>query len=262
MSGPSKSGRDALLRLEGVGKQVGELEILRDVNLEVGQGEVVVVVGPSGSGKSTLLKVANLLERPTSGRVIFEGHDLTDARCDLDAVRRRMGIVFQSYNLFPHMTARANVALGLRLVGGCSRAEAQERAVEELGRVGLAARCDSHPGNLSGGEQQRVAIARALSLRPSMMLFDEVTAALDPELVGEVLATMRELAEGGMTMLVVTHEIEFGMEIADRFVVMDGGAILEEGSAEQVIRSPRTERAREFFRHLRLGSQLAVGGEL
>jgi polar amino acid transport system ATP-binding protein len=239
-----------VLRMTGVTKRIGETTLLDGVDLAVAPGEVIVIVGPSGAGKSTLLRTANMLERPDSGSVWFEGRELTDVRCDLNAVRQRMGIVFQSYNLFPHLTAVGNVALPLRMVGGRDRASARERAAEELTRVGLAHRADMHPSRLSGGEQQRVAIARALALEPVMMLFDEVTAALDPELVHEVLQVIRELARSGMTMVAVTHEIAFGVEIADRMLVMDRGRIIEEGEPHQLVKEPRSERARQFFSHV------------
>lgn len=241
-----------LLEARGITKRYATTTVLDDVDLDVEHGEVLIIVGPSGSGKSTLLRTLNLLEIPDEGSLHFEGRELIDPRCDLDEVRRKIGIVFQSYNLFPQHTAAGNVELALRLVGGASRQDAAARAREELDRVGLLGKADRPATRLSGGEQQRVAIARALALQPAMMLFDEVTAALDPELVQSVLEQLRRLADDGMTMVVVTHEIEFGLEIGTRMIVMDEGRIVEEGPPRDVVDRPSSERARRFFAHMQI----------
>jgi polar amino acid transport system ATP-binding protein len=236
-----------VIEVRDLHKSFGDLEVLRGIDLEVAAGEVVCVIGPSGSGKSTLLRCVNLLEAPTSGTVIVDGVELTDPECDLDAVRRRIGMVFQQFNLFPHLSVLANVMIAQRKVLRRSAAEAQKVARVNLERVGLADKIDAYPAQLSGGQQQRVAIARALAMGPSVMLFDEPTSALDPELVGDVLAVMRGLALDGMTMMVVTHEMSFAREVADRVVFMDGGVIVEEGPAAEVIGAPSSERARTFL---------------
>jgi polar amino acid transport system ATP-binding protein len=246
---------EAMIKLEGICKRFGSLEVLKGVDLEVGKGEVVCILGPSGSGKSTFLRCVNLLEPPEEGEIFIEGHDIckgpgsgTGAESwELDFVRQRVGIVFQQFNLFPHKTALQNVTLAQERVLGRSRKEARAKATELLERVGLGDKLDQYPERLSGGQQQRVAIARALAMDPHVMLFDEVTSALDPELVKEVLDTMRELAEEGMTMIVVTHEIGFASEVADRVVFMDGGVIVEEGPPAQVLESPREERTKQFL---------------
>jgi polar amino acid transport system ATP-binding protein len=228
-------------------KSFGELEVLRGIDLTVEAGEVVCVIGPSGSGKSTLLRCVNLLEQPTSGTVTVDGAELTDPDCDIDAVRRRIGMVFQQFNLFPHLSALGNVTIAQRKVLRRSAAEAGRIARDNLERVGLADKVDAYPAQLSGGQQQRVAIARALAMGPAVMLFDEPTSALDPELVGDVLAVIRKLALEGMTMMVVTHEMSFAREVADRVVFMDGGVIVEEGPAAEVIGDPSNERTRTFL---------------
>ncbi|WP_329257636.1 amino acid ABC transporter ATP-binding protein [Actinoallomurus sp. NBC_01490] len=228
-------------------KSFGDLEVLRGIDLEVGAGEVVCVIGPSGSGKSTLLRCVNLLEQPTSGKVVVDGVELTDPECDIDAVRRRIGMVFQQFNLFPHLSVMDNVTIAQRKVLRRSAGEAEKIARANLERVGLADKIGAYPAQLSGGQQQRVAIARALAMGPAVMLFDEPTSALDPELVGDVLAVMRSLALDGMTMMVVTHEMSFAREVADRVVFMDGGVIVEEGPAAEVIGAPASERARTFL---------------
>jgi polar amino acid transport system ATP-binding protein len=228
-------------------KSFGELEVLRGIDLEVGVGEVVCVIGPSGSGKSTLLRCVNRLETPTSGHVLVEGIDITDPDCDIDAVRRRVGMVFQSFNLFPHLTVRRNLTIAQRRVLRRSRSEADAVALRMLERVGLADKADEHPIRLSGGQQQRVAIARALCMDPDMMLFDEATSALDPELVGEVLEVMRSLADDGMTMMVVTHEMGFARRVADRVIFMDEGAVVEEGPPSQVLVEPQEQRTQRFL---------------
>jgi len=216
------------IEIRGLHKHFGDLEVLRGIDFQVSMGEVVCVIGPSGSGKSTLLRCVNRLEEPTSGTILIEGEDITDPDTDTDAVRRRIGIVFQRFNLFNHLTVLQNVTVAQRKVLGRSKAEAEKIGLENLERVGVAEKADVFPRRLSGGQQQRVAIARALSMEPDMMLFDEATSALDPELVGEVLGAMRTLAEEGMTMLVVTHEIGFAKGVADRVVFMDEGVVVEE----------------------------------
>ncbi|MCT9931946.1 amino acid ABC transporter ATP-binding protein [Planotetraspora sp. A-T 1434] len=228
-------------------KSFGKLEVLKGIDFTVESGQVVCVIGPSGSGKSTLLRCVNLLEQPTSGQVIVDGTELTDPDVDIDAARRRLGMVFQQFNLFPHLTVLRNVTIAQERVLKRGRAEAVRVARENLERVGLIEKADSYPAQLSGGQQQRVAIARALAMNPSLMLFDEPTSALDPELVGDVLSVMRQLAEDGMTMLVVTHEMSFAREVADRVVFMDKGVIVEDGPPEQVIADPQHNRTREFL---------------
>lgn len=237
----------SLVRLEGIHKWFGDLYVLRGVDLTVTPGEVLVVIGPSGSGKSTLLRTINLLEEPTEGRVVFDGTELTDIRTDLNAVRTKIGIVFQQFNLFPHRTALGNITLALDKVLGLSPAEARARALEQLSAVGLEEKAGAYPSQLSGGQQQRVAIARALAMHPKLMLFDEVTSALDPELVKEVLDVMQLLAGGGMTMVIVTHEMGFAREVGTRLIFMDEGRILEEGLPKSVFADPRHPRTRAFL---------------
>jgi ABC-type polar amino acid transport system ATPase subunit len=239
----------AMVRLEEVTKSFGELVVLNGIDLEVATGEVLVVIGPSGSGKSTLLRCVNLLEPIDSGRVFLEGEEITAKRVDVSAVRQRIGIVFQQFNLFPHLRAIDNVTLAARRVKHIRRKEAEARAHELLARVGLEEKARQYPHQLSGGQQQRVAIARALMMDPHVMLFDEITSALDPELVGEVLVVMRDLANDlGMTMLVVTHEMQFAREVGDRLIFMDDGKIVEEGKPEDVLDRPRQERTKRFLR--------------
>ena len=246
---------EAVVKLAGIHKRFGSLEVLKGVDLEVGKGEVVCILGPSGSGKSTLLRCVNLLEPPEEGEILLEGQDICkgpnsgtgEQSWELDFVRQRVGMVFQQFNLFPHKTVLENVTLAPRQVLGKSRAESDAKARALLERVGLADKLDQYPERLSGGQQQRVAIARALAMEPNVMLFDEVTSALDPELVKEVLDTMRELAEEGMTMLVVTHEMGFAREVGDQVVFMDGGVIVEQGKPADVLDSPREERTRKFL---------------
>ncbi|MGH9152672.1 MAG: amino acid ABC transporter ATP-binding protein [Acidimicrobiales bacterium] len=233
--------------VEGLHKRFGDAEVLRGIDLEVAHREVVCVIGPSGSGKSTLLRCINRLEEPTAGRVVVDGVEVTDPRVDLDRVRTSMGMVFQQFNLFPHKTALGNVTLALRTVLRLDRDAADERGRAMLERVGLAGREHDYPSKLSGGQQQRVAIARALAMQPTVMLFDEVTSALDPELVGEVLAVMRDLAEGGMTMLVVTHEMGFARTVADRVVFLDEGMVVEQGPPAAVLGDPQHARTRAFL---------------
>ncbi|WP_067478546.1 amino acid ABC transporter ATP-binding protein [Actinomadura hibisca] len=235
------------IEIEGLHKAFGANEVLRGIDLRVEPGEVVCVIGPSGSGKSTLLRCVNLLEEPSAGTVRVVGTEITDPDVDIDAARRRIGMVFQSFNLFPHLTALGNVTVAQRKVLKRGKAEAERVARENLERVGLADKIGSYPAQLSGGQQQRVAIARALAMGPEVMLFDEPTSALDPELVGDVLGVMRKLALDGMTMLVVTHEMSFAREVADRVVFMDGGVVVEQGPPSQVIVEPRHERTRVFL---------------
>ncbi|MFF8386370.1 amino acid ABC transporter ATP-binding protein [Streptomyces kanasensis] len=246
MEGTDAGGR-AEIEVRGLRKAFGDTEVLRGIDLEVARGEVVCVIGPSGSGKSTLLRCVNLLEEPTAGRVFVGGTEVTDPDVDIDAVRRRIGMVFQQFNLFPHLTAEENLVLPQRRVLRRDRAEAVRVARANLERVGLAGKAGAHPAQLSGGQQQRVAIARALAMDPEVMLFDEPTSALDPELVGDVLAVMRGLARDGMTMMVVTHEMSFAREVADRVVFMDAGRVVEEGPAQQVVGAPREARTRDFL---------------
>ncbi|MEU9378307.1 amino acid ABC transporter ATP-binding protein [Streptomyces sp. NPDC048255] len=235
------------IEIRGLHKSFGDNHVLRGIDLEIARGEVVCVIGPSGSGKSTLLRCVNLLEEPNEGQVFVGGTEVTDLDVDIDAVRRRIGMVFQQFNLFPHVTVTENLTLPQRRVLGRDKARAAAVALENLERVGLADKAEAYPAQLSGGQQQRVAIARALSMGPEVMLFDEPTSALDPELVGEVLSVMRVLAGEGMTMMVVTHEMSFAREVADRVVFMDGGVIVEQGPAAQVVGAPRHERTRNFL---------------
>ncbi|MFJ4627957.1 amino acid ABC transporter ATP-binding protein [Streptomyces sp. NPDC088847] len=238
------------IQVSGLRKSFGTNEVLRGIDLEIAQGEVVCVIGPSGSGKSTLLRCVNLLEEPSAGRVFVGGTEITDPDVDIDAVRRRIGMVFQQFNLFPHLTVTENLTLPQRRVLRRDKTQAAKIAADNLRRVGLAEKADAHPASLSGGQQQRVAIARALAMDPEVMLFDEPTSALDPELVGDVLAVMRMLANEGMTMMVVTHEMTFAREVADRVVFMDAGVIIEEGTPNQVITTPRHDRTRHFLSRL------------
>jgi polar amino acid transport system ATP-binding protein len=244
------SAAASLVEVRDLNKSFGDLHVLRGIDLTVGTGEVVCVIGPSGSGKSTLLRCVNLLEQPNSGEVLVAGEDLTDPDCDIDAARRHIGMVFQQFNLFPHLTALDNCTTAQTTVARRSRTEAAEIAIHNLERVGLADKVREYPAKLSGGQQQRVAIARALSMDPALMLFDEPTSALDPETVGDVLTVMRRLAEDGMTMLVVTHEMAFAREVADRVVFMDDGVIVEAGRPDEVIGQPREERTRTFLKRI------------
>ena len=253
---PQRPGHpDPLLRLEGVHKHFGDLEVLRSVDLNVKGGEVVCVIGASGSGKSTLLRCINLLEPPDDGDIFLEGRSICkgaeapsgEAGWELDYVRQRVGMVFQQFNLFPHKTALENVTLAPERVLGRSKGESREKGTALLERVGLADKLNQYPERLSGGQQQRVAIARALAMDPHVMLFDEVTSALDPELVKEVLDVIRELADEGMTMLIVTHEMGFAREVADQIIFLEEGVILEQGPPAQVLDSPRQERTRRFL---------------
>ncbi len=249
MTSPS-GGDGALVQLHGIHKYFGDLHVLKGIDLEVDAGTVLVVIGPSGSGKSTLLRTINLLEEPTMGKVIFDGVEITDIRTNLDELRTHIGIVFQAFNLFPHKKIIDNVTIALRKVKKLDEAEATERAMAELKRVGMEHKADNYPGQLSGGQQQRIAIARALAMKPKLMLFDEVTSALDPELVKEVLDAMRALAEEGMTMVVVTHEMGFAREVGSRLLVMDDGQIVEDGVPREVFANPREERTKSFLSHV------------
>jgi len=237
-----------MVRLEGVRKSFGDNLVLAGIDLSVAHGEVLVIIGPSGSGKSTLLRCVNLLEPIQDGSIYLEGEEITAKGADVTAVRQRIGIVFQQFNLFPHLTALDNLTLAARRIRKMRRRDAEARARELLVMVGLEEKADQHPHQLSGGQQQRVAIARALMMNPHVMLFDEVTSALDPELVGEVLVVMRDLARTGMTMLVVTHEMHFARDVGDRVVFMDEGTIVEEGLPADVLDRPRKERTQRFLR--------------
>jgi ABC-type polar amino acid transport system ATPase subunit len=239
---------EPMVRLEGVRKSFGDNLVLDGIDVTVAAGEVLTVIGPSGSGKSTLLRTVNLLEPVDSGRIFFEGEEITRKGVNRNAIRQRIGIVFQQFNLFPHLKVIDNLTLATRRVRRVPRNEANARAHELLAQVGVPEKAKSYPHQLSGGQQQRVAIARALMMSPHVMLFDEVTSALDPELVGEVLIVMRDLARDGMTMLVVTHEMQFAREVGDWLVFMDEGRIVEEGKPEQVLSDPKEERTRRFLR--------------
>jgi len=245
----SATRAEPIVQHEAIRKSFGDNLVLDGIDLEVAQGEVLVIIGPSGSGKITLLRCVNLLEKVDSGTIRFEGHEITGKGVDVSAVRQRIGIVFQQFNLFPHLTVMSNLTLAARRIRRLPRAEAEGRARELLELVGLPEKASQHPHQLSGGQQQRVAIARALMMAPHVVLFDEVTSALDPELVGEVLVVMRDLARGhGVTMLVVTHEMQFAREVGDRVIFMDGGKLVEQGPPAAVLDNPREERTRRFLR--------------
>jgi polar amino acid transport system ATP-binding protein len=237
-----------MIRLEAVRKSFGDNLVLDGIDLHVAPGEVLVVIGASGSGKSTLLRCVNLLEPLDSGRIFFEGQEITGDGTDVSGVRQRIGMVFQQFNLFPHLTVLNNVTLAARRIRKIRRQDAEVRALELLAQVGLEEKAEQHPHQLSGGQQQRVAIARALMMEPRVMLFDEVTSALDPELVGEVLVVMRELAQQGMTMIVVTHEMQFAREVGDRLIFMDEARIVEQGIPAAILDNPQEERTRRFLR--------------
>jgi len=236
-----------LIKIVNLHKKFGTLGVLKGVNIEVNKGEVMVIIGPSGSGKSTLLRCINLLEKPTSGQIFFDGEDITAKKVNKNLVRQRLGMVFQSFNLFPHMTALGNVTIAPLQVLKMKKDEAKKRGVELLVKVGLKDKIDVYPNQLSGGQKQRVAIARALAMNPEAMLFDEVTSALDPELVKEVLDVMKDLAKSGMTMLVVTHEMGFAREVGSHLIFMDEGQILEEGRAADIFDNPQHPRAKAFL---------------
>lgn len=241
---------EAIVRIKNLKKSFGDLEVLKDVNLEVQRGEVVTILGPSGSGKSTMLRCINLLEKPTAGEIWFEETMINAKGTNVNELREHIGMVFQQFNLFPHLSAQKNVELALRKVRKLSKGDCARVALEQLTRVGLADRADYLPSQLSGGQQQRVAIARALAMDPHVMLFDEATSALDPELVRDVLDVMRSLAEAGMTMIVVTHEMGFARDVADRVIFMDQGYIVEEGTPEEVFDNPQNDRTKDFLGHL------------
>lgn len=242
----SKSGKNKI-SVKNLKKNFGSLEVLKDINMEVSEGEVVVLIGPSGSGKSTFLRCLNQLEKVTSGQIVIDGHDVTDKHTDINKVRENIGMVFQHFNLFNHLTVLKNMTLAPVHLKTLSKPEAREKALKLLERVGLADKAEAYPSQLSGGQKQRVAIARALEMNPDIMLFDEPTSALDPEMVGEVLAVMKELAREGMTMVVVTHEIGFAREVASRVIFMEGGYIVEEGTPEEVLDHPKEARTIDFL---------------
>ncbi|BAD41606.1 amino acid ABC transporter ATP-binding protein [Symbiobacterium thermophilum] len=237
-----------MIRVRNLRKSFGRLEVLRGIDLDVARGEVVALIGPSGSGKSTLLRCVNLLEQPTAGSIAVDGQEITAPGFDVNRLRQRVGMVFQHFNLFPHMTVLRNVTLAPVLTGRLSAKDAEERALELLGRVGLRDKAHAYPDSLSGGQKQRVAIARALAMNPEVMLFDEPTSALDPEMVKEVLEVMKQLALEGMTMLVVTHEMGFAREVCDRVIFMDEGRLVEQGEPQQVFSSPQHPRTAAFLK--------------
>lgn len=236
-----------LIKIEELKKDFGEIKVLNGISTEIKKGEVVVIIGPSGSGKSTFLRCLNLLEDPTGGKILFDGVDITDPKTNINTHRQRMGMVFQQFNLFPHMTVLKNMTIAPIKLLGLSKADAEDRAMKLLNRVGLADRAKAYPAQLSGGQKQRVAIVRALCMQPEVMLFDEPTSALDPEMVGEVLEVMKSLADEGMTMAVVTHEMGFAREVADRVLFIDDGIIMEEGSPEELFSNPKSPRLKDFL---------------
>jgi len=236
-----------LIQVQNLGKKFGDVEVLKDISVDIYKGDVVCVIGPSGSGKSTFLRCLNRLEEPSGGHILFEGVDIVDKKTDIDKHRQKMGMVFQQFNLFPHMTILKNLTLAPMKLQGRSRKEAEEQALGLLHKVGLADRADSYPNQLSGGQKQRIAIVRALCMNPDVMLFDEPTSALDPEMVGEVLNVMRELADEKMTMVVVTHEMGFAREVATRVMFMDGGYFLEENEPNEFFSNPKNERLKLFL---------------
>lgn len=241
------SNKEVLLELKDLHKSFGNLEVIKGIDLEIDKGDILAIIGPSGSGKSTVLRCMNLLEEPTSGQIIFEGQDILKNLRTIDKTREKIGMVFQNFNLFPNKTILDNITLAPMKVKGKTREEAEKKAKELLERVGLLDKVDAYPVQLSGGQQQRIAIARALAMEPDMMLFDEPTSALDPEMVKEVLDVIKELAHEGMTMAIVTHEMGFAKEVADRVIFVDGGKIVEDGSPEEVFNNPKSDRAKDFF---------------
>ncbi|HJX76809.1 amino acid ABC transporter ATP-binding protein [Glutamicibacter sp.] len=247
MSTVSEKTTTSKIQVKDLRKSFGANEVLQGINLDVAEGEVVCVIGPSGSGKSTLLRCLNKLEEITAGKVVVDGFDVTDPKVDINEVRRHVGMVFQHFNLFPHMSVAENIMLAPVELKKMNRTEARAKAEELLTRVGLADKANARPASLSGGQKQRVAIARALAMSPGIMLFDEATSALDPEMVGEVLQVIKELADSGMTMVLVTHEMGFAREVGDRVVFMDGGVVCEEGKPEELFGNPQQERTRDFL---------------
>ena len=241
------SDKKVLIRVQNLCKAFGDHEVLKDISVDINEGDVVCVIGPSGSGKSTFLRCLNRLDEPTGGHIIFDGVDICDPKTDIDMHRQRMGMVFQQFNLFPHMNIMRNLTLAPVKLQGKSEEEAQKLAMDLLGKVGLADRAESYPSQLSGGQQQRIAIARALCMQPEVMLFDEPTSALDPEMVGEVLNVMRSLAQQKMTMVVVTHEMGFAREVANRIMFLDGGIFLEENEPKEFFAHPKDERLKSFL---------------
>lgn len=235
------------VNVKGLVKSFGELDVIKGMDLVVNQGEVVCLIGPSGSGKSTFLRCLNALEIPTGGSIVIDGYEITDKHTNINKVRQNIGMVFQQFNLFPHLTALQNITMAPVDLKLMSKEEAEKKAMELLKQVGLADKRDEYPANLSGGQQQRVAIARTLAMNPDIMLFDEPTSALDPEMVGEVLNVIKELAKGGMTMVIVTHEMGFAREVADRVVFIDGGYIVEEGTPEEIFGNPKNQRTIDFL---------------
>ena len=238
---------ETLIKVEGLEKAFGKVEVLKGINIDIKKGEVVVIIGPSGCGKSTFLRTLNLLEEPTGGHIYFEGTDITSKHANIHIHRQKIGMVFQQFNLFPHMTLLKNMTLAPMKLLKVSKEEAEKRAMELLERVGLADRANSYPSQLSGGQKQRVAIVRALCMQPDVMLFDEPTSALDPEMVGEVLEVMKSLANEGMTMAIVTHEMGFAREVADRVIFIDEGVIAEEGTPEEIFKNPKSDRLKDFL---------------
>ena len=258
---PTAGPREVVVEVIDLHKSFGSVEVLKGISTVIHRGEVVCVIGPSGSGKSTLLRCVNLLEGPTSGTVVVNGEEVTDPDCDIDRIRSNLGMVFQQFNLFPHINALQNCTIGQINVLKRPKEEAAAKAQENLAKVGLAGRESAYPAQLSGGQQQRVAIARALSMDPGLMLFDEPTSALDPELVGDVLSVMRELASEGMTMIVVTHEMAFAREVADRVIFMDDGVIVEEGRPDDVIGRPKEKRTFTFLQRVLDPTHVHAGDE-